>query len=63
MPHADSSYLPESVKTKSELWSHIYSQLDILLQGQQNWVRRGDNFIQQLLENADRYLIVPMRHL
>ncbi|CAE7057838.1 unnamed protein product [Rhizoctonia solani] len=38
MPHADSSYLPEHVKTKSQLWAHIHEQLGYLIVDQRQWV-------------------------
>ncbi|KAG5646257.1 hypothetical protein DXG03_004084 [Asterophora parasitica] len=39
MPHhADSSLVPQSIKTKTEFWEHVYSQLVPLLEGQRNWV-------------------------
>ncbi|CAE6490699.1 unnamed protein product [Rhizoctonia solani] len=38
MPHADSSYLPEDVKTKAQLWAHIYEQLGYLVADQRQWV-------------------------
>ncbi|KAF9462459.1 GAF domain nucleotide-binding protein [Collybia nuda] len=38
MPHADSSLVPESIKTKTEFWNHVHTQLGYLLDGQRNWV-------------------------
>ncbi|CAE6471246.1 unnamed protein product [Rhizoctonia solani] len=38
MPHADSSYLPEDVTTKSKLWAHIHEQLGYLVVDQRQWV-------------------------
>ncbi|TRM70216.1 GAF domain-like protein [Schizophyllum amplum] len=38
MPHADSSLVPESIKTKTEFWNHVYDQLNSLLDGQRSWV-------------------------
>ncbi|GAB1527577.1 hypothetical protein RhiTH_010753 [Rhizoctonia solani] len=34
MPHADSSYLPDSVITKAQLWAHIHEQLGYLIASQ-----------------------------
>ena len=38
MPHADSVALPEYVKSKEDLWQHVYSQLDALINVDQHWV-------------------------
>ncbi|QRV72177.1 methionine-R-sulfoxide reductase [Ceratobasidium sp. AG-Ba] len=38
MPHADSSFLPPDIKTKAQLWDHIYQQLEVLIEGQRQWV-------------------------
>ncbi|GLB37792.1 putative GAF domain-like protein [Lyophyllum shimeji] len=38
MPHADSSLVPPSIKTKVEFWEHVHAQLELLLDGQRNWV-------------------------
>lgn len=42
MPHADASLLPSSVKSKNDLWEHVYKQLASLLEGQRDWVRFFD---------------------
>jgi hypothetical protein len=39
MPHADSSFVPETVKTKSEFWEYVHMQLVGLLDDQTSWVR------------------------
>ncbi|TDL26033.1 GAF domain-like protein [Rickenella mellea] len=38
MPHADTSYIPSTIHTKSEIWAHIYLQLQALFEDQRNWV-------------------------
>ena len=38
MPHADTSLVPDSIKTKPEFWAHVYDQLDVLMAGQRHWV-------------------------
>ncbi|KAG8689640.1 hypothetical protein FRC09_012339 [Ceratobasidium sp. 395] len=38
MPHADSSLLPAEVTTRAQLWDHIYEQLELLIEGQRQWV-------------------------
>lgn len=38
MPHADASLVPDSIKTKSEFWTHVHDQLEILMGGQRHWV-------------------------
>ncbi|KAF4621370.1 hypothetical protein D9613_000315 [Agrocybe pediades] len=43
MPHADSALVPESIKTKSEFWEHIFIQLQGLLEGQRHWVSNTAN--------------------
>ncbi|KAJ7761005.1 GAF domain-like protein [Mycena metata] len=44
MPHADSALVPETITTKAEFWAHTYSQLDMLLDGdQRNWVTNLSN--------------------
>ncbi|KAF8070795.1 GAF domain-like protein [Lyophyllum atratum] len=43
MPHADSSLVPHSIKTKTEFWEHVYTQLELLLDGQRNWVTNTAN--------------------
>jgi len=41
MPHhAGSSLVPASIRTKSQFWGHIISQLIPLLDGQRHWVKR-----------------------
>ncbi|QRW15643.1 methionine-R-sulfoxide reductase [Rhizoctonia solani] len=37
MPHADSSYLPDSVITKAQLWAHIHEQLGYLIASQHSF--------------------------
>ncbi|KAH9040191.1 GAF domain-like protein [Lactarius pseudohatsudake] len=36
--HSDSSLLPSSVRTKPQLWEHLFVQLTHLLDGQRDWV-------------------------
>lgn len=38
MPHADSSSIPEVVKSKIEFWEHVHLQLVGLLDNQTSWV-------------------------
>jgi L-methionine (R)-S-oxide reductase len=38
MPHADTSLVPSSIKTKQEFWEHVSGQLGLLFDGQRNWV-------------------------
>jgi len=38
MPHADSSLVPATIQSKGEFWDHVYSQLDLLLSSESNWV-------------------------
>ena len=41
MPHhADSSLVPSSIRTKSQFWGYIISQLISLLDGQRHWVKQ-----------------------
>ncbi|KAJ3927560.1 MAG: GAF domain-like protein [Lentinula lateritia] len=51
MPHADSSLVPEEVKTKTQFWTHVHSQLESLLDGQRNWVSNLAN-TSSLIYNA-----------
>ncbi|KAJ6629457.1 GAF domain-like protein [Mycena sp. CBHHK59/15] len=43
MPHADSALVPDTITTKAEFWAHTYSQLDLLLDSQRNWVTNLSN--------------------
>ncbi|KAG2031455.1 GAF domain-like protein [Suillus americanus] len=43
MPHADASLVPGSIKTKSEFWTHVHDQLEILVGGQRHWVSNLSN--------------------
>lgn len=43
MPHADASLVPDSIKTKSEFWTHVHDQLEILVGGQRHWVSNLSN--------------------
>ncbi|KAG1827760.1 GAF domain-like protein [Suillus variegatus] len=43
MPHADASLVPDSIKTKSEFWTHVHDQLEILMGGQRHWVSNLSN--------------------
>ncbi|KAF8647062.1 hypothetical protein AX16_006897 [Volvariella volvacea WC 439] len=43
MPHADSSIVPSSIKSKTEFWEHVYTQLQVLLEGQRYWVSNLSN--------------------
>ncbi|KAG1736027.1 hypothetical protein EDB19DRAFT_1723253 [Suillus lakei] len=43
MPHADVSLVPDSIKTKSEFWTHVHDQLEILMGGQRHWVSNLSN--------------------
>jgi len=38
MPHADSSLLPSTIRSKQEFWAHVLVQLEFLLAEQRNWV-------------------------
>jgi len=38
MPHADSSLVPETIQSKDDFWSHVHTQLEYLLESEQNWV-------------------------
>ncbi|KAF8915601.1 GAF domain-like protein [Mucidula mucida] len=38
MPHADASLVPPEITTKAEFWQHVHTQLELLLDGQTNWV-------------------------
>ncbi|WVR06575.1 hypothetical protein IAU60_003607 [Kwoniella sp. DSM 27419] len=38
MPHADSSYIPDTVKTKADFYEHVTSHLEALLHGERYWV-------------------------
>ncbi|KIK69281.1 hypothetical protein GYMLUDRAFT_91628 [Collybiopsis luxurians FD-317 M1] len=51
MPHADSSLVPEEIKTKSQFWSHVYEQLETLLEGQRHWISNLAN-TSSLIYNA-----------
>ncbi|KAG2338866.1 GAF domain-like protein [Suillus weaverae] len=43
MPHADASLVPDSIKTKSEFWTHVHDQLEILVGVQRHWVSNLSN--------------------
>jgi L-methionine (R)-S-oxide reductase len=43
MPHADASLVPDSIKTKSEFWTHVHDQLELLMGGQRHWVSNLSN--------------------
>jgi len=43
MPHADTSLIPHSIKTKPEFWTHVYTQLKSLLEEERNWVSNCAN--------------------
>ncbi|ODN74049.1 hypothetical protein L202_07520 [Cryptococcus amylolentus CBS 6039] len=38
MPHADSSYVPDDIKTKKEFYDHVVAHLEALLEGERYWV-------------------------
>ncbi|KAF7983812.1 hypothetical protein HWV62_19057 [Athelia sp. TMB] len=38
MPHADSSFVPSSIQTKTEFWEHVYTQVESLLALERGWV-------------------------
>ncbi|WVO14306.1 hypothetical protein L204_101938 [Cryptococcus depauperatus] len=38
MPHADISYIPDTIKTKVDFYDHVVSQLEALLEGERYWV-------------------------
>ncbi|WRT68038.1 uncharacterized protein IL334_005013 [Kwoniella shivajii] len=38
MPHADSSFIPTSIKTKKEFYEHVITHLEALLEGERYWV-------------------------
>jgi len=38
MPHADSSLVPETIQSKADFWAHVHTQLEYLLESEQNWV-------------------------
>jgi len=43
MPHADASLVPGTIKTRTEFWEHVGTQLRYLLDGQHNWVTNLSN--------------------
>ncbi|KAG9035724.1 hypothetical protein FRB95_010789 [Tulasnella sp. JGI-2019a] len=43
MHHAELSFIPSTVTTKSEFWAHVYSQLESLIEGQRGWVSNLSN--------------------
>ncbi|KAF5380223.1 hypothetical protein D9757_008228 [Collybiopsis confluens] len=51
MPHADSSLVPEEIKTKAQFWTHVHGQLKILLEDQRHWVSNLAN-ASSLIYNA-----------
>ncbi|KAK8858832.1 hypothetical protein IAR55_003062 [Kwoniella newhampshirensis] len=38
MPHADSSFVPDTIQTKTEFYDHVLTQLEALLEGERYWV-------------------------
>ena len=38
MPHADSSFIPDTVKTKKEFWAHVHMQVQSLISVRKQWV-------------------------
>ncbi|OCF37295.1 GAF domain-containing protein [Kwoniella heveanensis BCC8398] len=38
MPHADSSYIPDTVRTKTDFYEHVATHLEALLHGERYWV-------------------------
>lgn len=38
MPHADSSFVPDTVKTKEEFWAHVHAQVQSLIAVRKQWV-------------------------
>ncbi|KIR58465.1 GAF domain-containing protein [Cryptococcus bacillisporus CA1873] len=38
MPHADSSYIPDTIASKAEFYDHVVSHLEALLEGERYWV-------------------------
>ncbi|WVQ96314.1 hypothetical protein IAU59_003418 [Kwoniella sp. CBS 9459] len=38
MPHADSSYIPDTVRTKADFYEHVATHLEALLHGERYWV-------------------------
>ncbi|KAL5507558.1 hypothetical protein ACEPAH_7014 [Sanghuangporus vaninii] len=43
MPHADSSFVPSTITTKTQFWAHVLEQLEGLLSGQKAWVSNCAN--------------------
>ncbi|KAG8751214.1 hypothetical protein FRC14_008078 [Serendipita sp. 396] len=43
MPHADSSDIPEYIKSKKEFWEYLHVQVAALLDGQDSWVTNLSN--------------------
>jgi L-methionine (R)-S-oxide reductase len=43
MVHADAAFLPDHVKTKGDLYEHLYQQLQSLLADQRSWVSNLSN--------------------
>ncbi|WWD18723.1 hypothetical protein CI109_103177 [Kwoniella shandongensis] len=38
MPHADSSFIPDTITTKTEFYEHVLTHLEGLLEGERYWV-------------------------
>ncbi|KAA1471807.1 GAF domain-like protein [Dentipellis sp. KUC8613] len=51
MPHADSSLVPSTIKTRAEFWAHVHDQLSALIDGQGDWVTNLAN-ASSLIYNA-----------
>jgi len=43
MPHADSSFIPNTIKAKEDFWAHVYKQLQSLTRVQKQWVTNLSN--------------------
>ena len=38
MPHADTSFIPDTIKTKEDFWAHVYTQIQSLIRVRKQWV-------------------------
>ena len=60
--HADSSLLPSSVRTKPQLWEHLFIQLTHLLEGQRDWVTLSSSLLFLSCPLTDPSPVSPCHH-
>ena len=53
MPHADTSFIPDTINTKEEFWAHVHTQIQSLIQVRKQWVSSIISILSDPIHDTD----------